>query len=122
MNPLHCTALGKALLAFGDLELPPTLEAFTPRTITDPDRLRQDLEQVRGQGYAVDDEEFDLGVRCIAVPVFDFRGKATGSIGISGPATRVTPERLSELAASVVEIGKALSERMSLTRVESPAK
>jgi DNA-binding IclR family transcriptional regulator len=122
MNPLHCTALGKALLAFGDLELPPTLEAFTPRTITDPDRLRQDLEQVRGQGYAVDDEEFDLGVRCIAVPVFDFRGKATGSIGISGPATRVTPERLSELAASVVEIGKALSERMSFTRVESPAK
>ena len=122
MNPLHCTALGKALLAFGDLELPVTLVPFTPHTLTDPERLRVALEQVRAQGYAVDDEEFDLGVRCIAVPVFDFRGKAAGSIGISGPATRVTPERLPELAASVVEIGKMLSERLSFTRVESPAK
>jgi len=122
MNPLHCTALGKALLAFGDLELPNTLEFFTPHTIIDPNQLRKSLEQVRTLGYAVDNEEFDLGVRCIAVPVFDFRGKAAGSIGISGPATRVTPERLPDLAASVVEIGKALSERMSFTRVESPAK
>ena len=122
LNPLHCTALGKALLAFGDLELPPLLESFTPHTLIDPARLRKNLEQVRAQGYAVDDEEFDLGVRCIAVPVFDFRGKATGSIGISGPATRITQERLPELAASVIEIGKALSERMSFTRAELPAK
>jgi DNA-binding IclR family transcriptional regulator len=122
LNPLHCTALGKALLAFGDLELPPTLESFTLHTITDPHLLRKNLEQVRAQGYAVDDEEFDLGVRCIAVPVFDFRGKAVGSIGISGPATRVTSERLPGLAASVVEIGKALSERMSFIHADSPAK
>jgi IclR family transcriptional regulator, KDG regulon repressor len=122
LNPLHCTALGKALLAFGDLPVPATLESFTPHTITDPDRLSKNLQQVRARGYAVDDEEFDLGVRCIAVPVFDFRGKAAASIGISGPATRVTSGRLPELAASVVEIGKALSERMSFTRVDSPAK
>jgi DNA-binding IclR family transcriptional regulator len=122
MNPLHCTALGKALLAFGDLSVPTTLEAFTPHTLTDPDQLRKNLEQVRAQGYAVDDEEFDLGVRCIAVPVFDFRGKAAASIGISGPATRVTLERLPELAAIVVEVGQALSERMSFTRADAPAK
>ena len=122
LNPLHCTALGKVLLAFGNLELPTPLESFTPHTLTDPDRLRANLQQVRVQGYAVDDEEFDLGVRCIAVPVFDFRGKAVGSIGISGPATRVTSERLPGLAARVVEIGKALSERMSFTRTEPPAK
>jgi len=122
LNPLHCTALGKALLAFGDLELPPTLESFTLHTLTDPGRLRKNLEQVRTQGYAVDDEEFDIGVRCIAVPVFDFRGKVVGSIGISGPATRVTPERLPELAMRVVVIGKTLSERMSFIRTESPAK
>ena len=79
LNPLHCTALGKALLAFGDLELPPTLESFTLHTLTDPGRLRKNLEQVRTQGYAVDDEEFDIGVRCIAVPVFDFRGKVVDS-------------------------------------------
>jgi IclR family KDG regulon transcriptional repressor len=116
LNPLHCTALGKALLAFADLELPPRLESFTPHTITDHGQLRAALEQVRAQGYAVDDEEFDIGVRCIAVPVFDFRRKAVGSIGISGPASRVTPERLTELARHVLEIGLALSERMSFTQ------
>jgi IclR family transcriptional regulator, KDG regulon repressor len=115
LNPLHCTALGKVLLAFGELELPASLEAFTSRTIVEAGRLRQALEQVRRQGYAVDDEEFDPGVRCIAAPVFDFRGKTVGSIGISGPSTRVTQQRLSELAGSVVETGKALSERMSFT-------
>ncbi len=116
MNPLHCTALGKILLAFGGLELPITLEIFTPRTITDPEALRHHMDEIRLLGYAVDDEEFDPGVRCIAVPVFDFRGKLAGSIGISGPATRVTNERLPELAATVVEVGKALSERMTFTR------
>jgi IclR family acetate operon transcriptional repressor len=116
MNPLHCTALGKALLAFGDLELPFDLTSFTPRTITDPEMLRRHLNEVRQHGYAVDDEEFDIGVRCIAVPVFDFRGKAVGAIGISGPATRMTPERLPALAETVVETGKTLSERMIATR------
>ena len=116
MNPLHCTALGKALLAFGELDLPARLEAFTARTLTDPRLLRKNLEQVRRQGYAVDDEEFDPGVRCIAVPVYDLRGKVAGSIGISGPSTRITREKLPELAKIVVEVGKALSERMSFTR------
>ncbi|MBI4732209.1 MAG: IclR family transcriptional regulator [Chloroflexi bacterium] len=116
MNPLHCTALGKILLAFGDLELPLALETFTPHTITDPEALRHHMDEIRLLGYAVDDEEFDPGVRCIAVPVFDFRGKLAGSIGISGPATRVTHERLPELAATVIEVGKALSERMTFSR------
>lgn len=116
MNPLHCTALGKVLLAFGEVEMPASLEAFTPRTITDPETLRRHLEEVRRLGYAVDDEEFDPGVRCIAAPVFDFRGRAVGSIGISGPSSRVSQERLPGLAAIVLEIGKALSERMTFTR------
>jgi DNA-binding IclR family transcriptional regulator len=116
MNQLHCTALGKALLAFGEADIPASLERFTPRTITDPEALRRHLEEVRRQGYAVDDEEFDESVRCIAVAVCDFHGKAAGSIGISGPSSRLTDERLPELAATVVEIGKALSERMSFTR------
>lgn len=115
MNPLHCTALGKALLAFGDVELPKTLEQYTPRTIKSKRALQQHLEEIRRLGYAVDDEEFDPGVRCIAVPVFDFRGKVVGSMGISGPSTRVTHGRLPELAAIVAEIGKALSERMTFT-------
>ncbi|MFH1523773.1 MAG: IclR family transcriptional regulator [Chloroflexota bacterium] len=116
MNPLHCTALGKVLLAFGDVDFPAELDTFTTHTITDPKALRRHLNEIRKQGYAVDDEEFDIGVRCLAVPVFDFRGRAVGSIGISGPATRVTRERLPELAAVVLEIGKTLTERMNFSR------
>jgi IclR family KDG regulon transcriptional repressor len=116
MNPMHCTALGKALLTFGEMDLPEELPAFTPYTITDPENLRMHLETVTKQGYALDNEEFDTGVRCIAVPVFDFRGKCVGSIGISGPASRITPDRIADLAKVVVRIGKALSERMTFTR------
>ncbi|MEW5872757.1 MAG: IclR family transcriptional regulator [Chloroflexota bacterium] len=116
MNPLHCTALGKTLLAFSDLDLPASLESFTPQTITDIEALGRHLDEVRRLGYAVDDEEFDPGVRCIAVPVFDFRGKAVGSIGISGPSSRLSAEKLPDLAMIVMEIGKSLSERMTFTR------
>jgi IclR family KDG regulon transcriptional repressor len=116
MNPYHCTALGKALLAFADLDIPNDLEGFTPNTLTTPERLQDNLAEVRRLGYAVDDEEFDLGVRCIAVPVIDFRGKTIGSIGISGPTARISPERMPELAGIVLEVGKALSERMTFTR------
>ncbi len=116
MNPLHCTALGKVLLAFGEAEIPSTLETFTPRTIITAETLLHHLEQVRKQGYALDDEEFDPGVRCIAAPVSDYRGRVVGSIGISGPATRMALERLPKLAATVSEIAKALSERMTFTR------
>jgi DNA-binding IclR family transcriptional regulator len=116
MNPLHCTALGKVFLAFGEAELPTSLERFTPATIHDPQALRQNLAEARSLGYTLDDEEFDPGVRCIAVPVFDFRGKVAGSIGISGPSSRVTRDRLPALAAAVLEIGKSLSERMNFSR------
>ena len=115
LNPLHCTALGKVILAFGEFELPTELERFTPRTLTDPDLLRKNLQKIHRLGYAVDDEEFDPGVRCIAVPVTDFRGKLADSIGISGPASRVSHARLTELAAITMEIGKALSERLAFT-------
>jgi IclR family KDG regulon transcriptional repressor len=115
MNPLHCTALGKVLLAFGELDLPSSMESFTPQTITDIDALRRHLDEIRHIGYAVDDEEFDPGVRCIAVPVFDFRGKAVGSIGISGPSSRISAEQLPDLARIVMEIGNLLSERMTFT-------
>ncbi len=116
MNPLHCTALGKILLAFGDTPVPGQLESYTPRTITDPKALQHELKRIRFQGYALDDEEFDTGIRCIAVPAMDYRGKLAGSMGISGPSTRMTPDRLSELAAIAVEIGKALSDRLSFIR------
>jgi IclR family acetate operon transcriptional repressor len=112
MNPLHCTALGKVILAFCGAKISPKLESFTPATIIDPSRLIIQIEQILKQGYAVDDQEFETGVRCIAAPVFDFRGKGIASIGISGPASRVTPDRINPLAEIVVGIAGDLSNRM----------
>lgn len=102
---LHATATGKALLAasrehLAELVTGP-LATFTPRTITDLRRLRGELEGVVERGYAVDDEELNLGVRCVASPVFDMYGTTVGCIGLSGPATRVTPNTLPQLGAAI---------------------
>jgi DNA-binding IclR family transcriptional regulator len=112
MNPLHCTALGKILLAFCDAPFPTELESYTPATITDPAKLRNHLEQVKQLGYAVDDQEFDSGVRCIAAPAYDFRGRGIAAIGISAPASRIPIDRIPELARTVTIIAHELSDRM----------
>ncbi len=111
--PLYCTALGKVLLAFGAAEMPDTLEAFTPRTITDVGMLQRHLEIVRNRGYALDDEEFEVGVRCVAAPISDYREQCIAAIGISGPTSRLSLDVLPDAAQIVTEIGKALSARLS---------
>lgn len=116
LAPLHSTALGKCLLAFGDVPVPGTLEAFTARTITDHRTLEAHLSQTRRQGYAVDDEEYSYGVRCVAVPVYDYRSYVVGAVGISGPAGRIGLERLPALAAEVREVGESLSSKLSFKR------
>lgn len=111
--PLHCTALGKVLLAFGDEPIPDQLETYTPRTITDAETLRRHLEQTRRQGYAIDDEEYDYGVRCVASPVYNVNKEVIGAIGISGPVGRVPLERFQELAAIVMRVADALTKHLS---------
>ncbi|MHB8087096.1 MAG: IclR family transcriptional regulator [Anaerolineaceae bacterium] len=115
LSPLHCTALGKAMLAFGRTPLPQKLERFTDNTLTSADALKKNLELVREQGFAMDNEEFDLGVRCIAAPVFDYRDKVIGSIGISGPVTRMTAKAMPHFAELVIKVSQALSEKMRFT-------
>lgn len=115
--PLHCTALGKALLAWSDSELPVEFQQFTSRTILDPGVLRNELASIKNLGYATDDEEFTPGVRCIAAPVFEFRGKVIGALGISGPAARVEKESMLELAKQVTVVAKNLTDRMSYAKI-----
>ncbi len=112
MAPLHCTALGKALLAFGNCPTPEKLEMRTTATIITQEQLEKELEQIRAQGYAVDDEEYDEGVRCVAVPVFGYRDKIMGAIGISGPAVRIKPDLIENIASQVISIGQELSQRL----------
>jgi DNA-binding IclR family transcriptional regulator len=112
MAPLYCTALGKVLLAFGEYPMPEDLEMRTAATIITREKLAEEMEKVRRQGYAIDDEEYDEGVRCVAVPVFDFRDNIVGAIGISGPAARISLDRLGKIAAQVIQVGQELTNRL----------
>lgn len=116
LAPMHSTALGKCLMAFGNAAIPEPLTAFTTRTITSAEALKLHLEQTRRQGYAIDDEEYSYDVRCVAVPVINHQNQVVAAIGISGPAGRMGLERLPELASVVREIGTALSNRLSFKR------
>jgi IclR family transcriptional regulator, KDG regulon repressor len=118
LAPLHCTALGKILLAYAEAPFPKQLQSYTVRTITDPTTLRHHIEQVKSQGYAIDDEEYDTSVRCIAVPVCDYRERCAAAIGISGPTSRLPLETIPSVAKVVQDIGAALSARLSFKPVD----
>jgi IclR family acetate operon transcriptional repressor len=120
LAPLYCTALGKVLLAFGAGPIPAEMQAYTLRTITDPILLQHHLEQVRAQKVGIDDEEYTHGVRCIAVPVYDFRDKCVAAIGISGPVSRLTLEKMPQMIQITQEIGDALSARLSFRADDRP--
>lgn len=112
LAPLHCTALGKTLLAFGEGRIPDELQPYTRRTVVDRSSLAARLGQTGRRGYAIDDEEYNYGVRCVAAPVYDHQGKLVGAIGISGPSGRITLERIDEFGAVVKDVAGALSARL----------
>lgn len=104
--PLHCTGTGKALLAFlPDSEIDRVisrgLARYTDNTITTPEDLRRELARIRADGYAVDRQEFEMGVKCVGAPVLNPDGKAVAAISIAGPAARITDERIPALAEMV---------------------
>jgi DNA-binding IclR family transcriptional regulator len=114
----HGTGLGKALLAFlppdelrARLEGAPLL-AFTPSTITDVPRLLEELGATRERGYAIDDQEYTPGLRCVAVPIFDHLGRAVAAVSVSIPTMRGGAEALAAslqlLAAGSIEISRRL--------------
>lgn len=113
--PLHCTAVGKIFLAdFAPRTLRDTLEhtglaALTDHSLTSRKALEHDLERVRTQGYALDDEEFTLGVRCIAVALRGSSGAVIAAIGLSAPASRLALERVPACA----ELLRATSEEFA---------
>jgi DNA-binding IclR family transcriptional regulator len=117
--PAYCTASGKVHMAhMSEEELDELLAAMkfvqhTPTTITSAEAMRKVLEQVRVDGYAIDDEELDPGVRCIAAPIRDYTRRIVGAISISGPNMRVSDERLkAELVPLVLQSAADLSTRL----------
>ena len=115
--PAYCTASGKLFLAYlPEPELNKTLNRpltkYTENTITSPDELRKQLEQIYSQGYAVDYEEYEQGVCAIAAPIFNRRGSVIATIGSPSPISRMTPERIAQIAESFKKAARAISQRM----------
>lgn len=116
-SPLHCTSIGKVLLAYGDVRLLEAtiasgLAAVAPRTITDGDTLRREVVRIRAQGYAFDDREFAEDMRCVALPVFEKGGEVPGGIAISGPASRFDTAYLETLRDAAMSHATELSRRL----------
>jgi IclR family acetate operon transcriptional repressor len=116
-NPLHCTGLGKAMLAHLD---EPTAEAviaaglprFTDTTITDPEEMRREIQRIRRRGYSIDNVENEDGVRCVGAPVFDHEGSVVAAISIAGPTYRMTGERIKSFGPEVRGAAAELSRRL----------
>ena len=118
---LHCTSIGKALLAhqdpeFVDLIIAKGLDKVASRTITDPDDLRAELARVRDQGYATDEFEFADDLCCVAVPVLTADGVLCGGINFAGPKSRFDAAHVAELRDALLETTGNL--RFLLDRVE----
>jgi DNA-binding IclR family transcriptional regulator len=88
------------------------LTAHTEHTITDPDALRRHLSDIRARGYAVDNEEIEIGLRCIAAPIRDHSGHVIASISVAGPSQRLSKERLVSFAPDVIDTADTISQRL----------
>ena len=117
-NPVHCTSVGKAMLAFlpedrmNDLLARTRFERFTHRTIATPEALRTEIEKTRRRGYAVDDEEFEEGLRCIAVPVLDAQRNRWPPSASPAPASASPRKKLPSIANHLLQCVRGISADM----------
>jgi IclR family KDG regulon transcriptional repressor len=117
--PAHCSSVGKVFLAhLSDSQLDTLIKEKgltkrTKNTITDPEKLKQHLKIIRQQGYAVDDEENEKGIRCVGAPIFNQRGQVIAAISISGPAVRITQKIIQQtLRKEVIQTALDISREM----------
>jgi len=118
----HCSAVGKAMLAFmSEKEVENVIEEHglpvcTPNTITDKELFLEELKRVRQQGYAVDNIENEEGIRCVGAPIFDHQGKPVAALSVSGPAFRMSMERVKELTGAVTSTAAKISRQLGYLR------
>ncbi len=119
--PIHCTGLGKAMLAYmPDIRRKRIirekgLTSYTPNTITNAAALERELEAIRERGYAIDDGEIMLGLRCVAAPIFDDRGHVKYALSISGMQGNMEGERLEKITKRIVTSAAAISKALKQT-------
>lgn len=124
-NPAHSCAVGKVLLShLTEEELNQIIHEKgllkrTDNTITDPTKLKDHLKVVRSQGFAIDDEENERGIRCVAAPIYNEKSKAVAAISISGPAFRITKKVIQDsLKKEVMETANKISKRLGYRHQE----
>jgi IclR family KDG regulon transcriptional repressor len=115
--PAHCTGVGKALLAFQPMEvvqhvIEGGLKGFTANTITDAEALRAELASIRARGYAIDDEEIEVGLRCVAAPIRDHSGQVVAAISVAAPVQRMSKKQVQATIPSVVAAAENISRRL----------
>ena len=119
----HCISSGKALLAYlpqQQLEhiLAKGLPRFTEKTITDPSLLQKELKRVRQQGYAVAQEELEVGLSAVAAPIWNHEGKVVAAVSVSGPSFRLSSEKIPELAELTRRAANEISHQLGYTGKE----
>jgi len=112
---MHCSGVGKAVLAWmSDIEVAKILRVhglprMTQHTLDSPQRLRDDLEEIRARGYAIDDEENAIGLRCVSAPIFDENGDPLAALSLSGPAARIPDPKLAALGSMVMQTSEKIT-------------
>lgn len=118
IEPIHSSSVGKCIIAYrppekiDELLAEHEMVAYTEKTITDKAVLREQYAKIREQGYAVDDEEMFLNVRCIAVPVFDYHNSVRYAIGISGPIGLMSADNLELYRTRLVHAAKKIGAKL----------
>ncbi len=118
VEPPHASSVGKCIFAWRPQDFvlafleENSMKAYTPNTITSPGAFLEHLAEVRHLGYAMDNEEFTMGVRCVAAPIFNRRGEVLFSVGASGPADEFEPRRVQFFAKRLMQAGWEISGAM----------
>lgn len=121
--PMYCTGVGKAVLA----ELAPEdidwilqsqeLEALTPHTLTRKEDILKELEKIRKKGYSTDDEEVELGLKCVAAAIHDHQGRPVAAISISSSAVKLTDQKMKEAAVQITAATQEISKKLGYKKL-----
>ena len=117
-NPMYCTATGKAILAYlpeeeiREVWNKSKIVKLTKKTNTDFILFKKELQEVKKNGYAIDDEENEIGVKCVGAPIFNIKGEVVAAISVTGPVTRITDDKIDFISNEVMKCTNQISKEM----------
>jgi len=126
-SPAYCTGVGKAILAFQpqaviERTLAAGMRAYTTNTLTTPEALYEDLKRTRERGYAIDNAEHQIWVRCIAAPIRNATGRVFAAVSVTGSAERITESRTAQLSELVIQTANSISRHIGFVPEEAAAR